>query len=430
MSQLFPMIRLHLARRNAKLIFANLLLLIAASTSALTAFTSPFPFVVGVQQFCIPAWCFLLFALNLGLSEKIIAHIGSVIAAVAVLTVSWYSGGIYSSALAWMAVLITGNYFVVSQRAAVVWLLIYITAHVAMVFSGLWIGVEPPLSSVSLAEGITALVDNSLVLMALGLVIIFYHHSDVQSHLMLKRRQEELVVDTAKLRSLLVARERFLLAISDGISPPLSAIQKWSENAMVRFAKAPNALMVLEYNIRLASESKLAIDELLEYSRLSAGGISVHMQSLVLRDELHAFMKVLQTEPVVSGGDYALFLDKALPVVFYTDKDLLVQALVKLIQCAHTALGPRPLLIHVRPQTSAAIVISVQADSSRDIAALSSSPTHPAFDNPDSTSGLAFPIAQSLAELLGATAGVESAPERGPRFWIRLPIKQNTIPAG
>ena len=31
MSQLFPMIRLHLARRNAKLIFANLLLLIAAS---------------------------------------------------------------------------------------------------------------------------------------------------------------------------------------------------------------------------------------------------------------------------------------------------------------------------------------------------------------------------------------------------------------
>ena len=169
MSQLFPMIRLHLARRNAKLIFANLLLLIAASTSALTAFTSPFPFVVGVQQFCIPAWCFLLFALNLGLSEKIISHIGSVIAAVAVLTVSWYSGGIYSSALAWMAVLITGNYFVVSRRAAVAWLLIYVIAHVAMVFSGLWIGVEPPLSSVSLAEGITSLVDNSLVLMAIYL---------------------------------------------------------------------------------------------------------------------------------------------------------------------------------------------------------------------------------------------------------------------
>lgn len=105
-----------------------------------------------------------------------------------------------------MAVLITGNYFVVSRRAAVAWLLIYITAHVAMVFSGLWIGVEPPLSSVSLAQGITALVDNSLVLMALGPVIIFYHHSDVQSHLMLERRREDLGRDTAKLKSVLSAR--------------------------------------------------------------------------------------------------------------------------------------------------------------------------------------------------------------------------------
>ena len=428
MSQLSRMSRLRLAGRNTKLIFANLLLIIAASTSALTALTSPFPVVVGVQQFCIPAWCFLLFALNLGLSEKIISHIGSVIAAVAVLTVSWYSGGIYSSALAWMAVLITGNYFVVSRRAAVAWLLIYVIAHVAMVFSGLWIGVEPPLSSVSLAHGITALVDNSLVLMALGLVIIFYHHSDVQSHLMLKRRQEELGRETAKLKSLLSARKRFLSAISDGISPPLSAIQQWSEDAMVRYAKAPNALMVLEYNIRLALESKLAIDELLEYSRLSAGEVSVRMQSVVLRDELHAFMKVLQTEPIVSGGDYALFLDKALPVVFYTDKDLLVQALVKLIQCAHTASGIRPLLIDVRAQSSVALVISVEPDSARGLADLSSSVGRRAPDGPDQTPGLAMPIAQSLVQLLGATAGVERTPELGPRFWIRLPTKQNTIP--
>jgi len=153
------------------------------------------------------------------------------------------------------------------------------------------------------------------------------------------------------------------------------------------------------------------------------------MQSVVLRDELLAFMKVLQTEPIVSGGDYALFLDKALPVVFYTDKDLLVQALVKLIQCAHTACGPRPLLIDVRAQSSAALVISVEPDSARGLADLSSSVGRRAPDCPDQTPGLAMPIAQSLVQLLGATVGVESTPELGPRFWIRLPIKQNTIPA-
>ena len=430
MFQFFRMIRLRFAGRNTQLIFANLLLIIAASTSALTALTSPFPVVVGVQQFCIPAWCFLIFALNLGLSEKIISHIGSVIAAVAVLTVSWYSGGIYSSALAWMAVLITGNYFVVGRRAALAWLAIYIVAHLAMVFSELWIGVGPPLSSVSLTQSITSLVDNSLVLMALGLVIIFYHHSDLQSHLMLARRQEELGRDTAKLKSLLGARERFLSAMGDEISAPLSAIQQWSENAMVRYAKAPNALMVLEYNVRSVLQSKLSINELLEYSRLSASQVSVHMQNLMLRDELQAIVNALQTEQRAGSDEFALLFDEALPLDFYSDRDLLMQALNKLIQCANTGSGQGPLLIHVQAQSADAIVVSVETDTSRELAAMSSARETRTLDSPAHTPGLAMPIVQSLAELLGATAGVESAPERGPRFWIRLPIKQNTIPAG
>ena len=430
MSQFFRMIRLRFAGRNTQLIFANLLLCIAASTSVLTALTSPFPLVVRVQQFCIPAWCVHIFALDRGLSVKITARIGSIIAAVAVLTVSWYSGGIYSSGLAWMAVLITGNYFVVGRRAALAWLAIYIVAHLAMVFSELWIGVGPPLSSVSLTQSITSLVDNSLVLMALGLVIIFYHHSDLQSHLMLARRQEELGRDTGKLKSLLSARERFFSAIAGGFSLPLSTIQQWSENAMVRYAKAPNALMVLEYNVRSVLQSKLSINELLEYSRLSASQVSVRMQNLMLRDELQAIVNALQTEQRAGGDEFALLFDEALPLDFYSDRDLLMQALNKLIQCANTGSGQGPLLIHVQAQSADAIVVSVETDTSRELATMSSARETRALDGPAHTPGLAMPIAQSLAELLGATAGVESAPERGPRFWIRLPVKQNTIPAG
>jgi signal transduction histidine kinase len=428
MSQFLRMIRALITQGNSQLIFSNALLSVAASTSALTMLTSLSPVVVQVEQFSIFAWFALILALNLGVPQKAIAHMASIIAAIAVLTVSWYSGGIYSSTLAWMAVLIMGNYFVISRGPAVFWLFIYIAAHVAMVFSGPWLGVEPPLSSVSLAQALTALVDSSLVSMALVMVILFYHRSDVQSQRSLELRQEELSNETSKLKSLLSARERFLSAIGGGITPSLLAIQQWSENAAARYAGAPNALMVLEYNIRSALQSKLAVDELLQYARLSADQISVHMQYMVLRDELRTLVERLQTQAKASGSEYALELDKALPLVVYTDKDLLVQTLEKLIQCVDTAAGSAPVKIHAQAQGDSAIVISVEADISKGTNAKTPSFAPIALAGTDQThahsNGLAWPIAQSTAQLLGATVGVEIEPGPGTRYWIRLPTER------
>ena len=154
------------------------------------------------------------------------------------------------------------------------------------------------------------------------------------------------------------------------------------------------------------------------------------MQNLMLRDELQAIVNALQTEQRAGGDEFALLFDEALPLDFYSDRDLLMQALNKLIQCVNTGSGQGPLLIHVQAQSADAIVVSVETDTSRELATISSARETRTLDSPAHTPGLAMPIVQSLAELLGATAGVESAPERGPRFWIRLPIKQNTIPAG
>jgi len=424
MLQFFRRIRALITKGNSQLIFSNALLSIAAGTSALTMLTSPSPAVVQVEQLCIFAWFALIFALNLGVPLKVVAHIASIIAAIAVLTVSWYSGGIYSSTLAWMAVLITGNYFVISRGRAVFWLLIYLAAHVAMVFSGRWIGVEPPLSSVPLAQGPTALVDSCLVSMALVMVIIFYHRSDVQSQRSLERRQQELSNETSKLKSLLSARERFLSVIGGGITSSLLTIQTWSENAAARYAKAPNALMVLEFNIRSAVQSKLAVDELVQYARLSAGQISVHMQYMVLRDELRAMVERLQVQPKVSGREYALELGKALPSVIYTDKDLFVQTLEKLIQCAGTAAGSCAVKIHAQAQGEEGIIVAVEAASSKDVKA--KKPTLDPFKlaGTDRThahsNGLAWPIAQSTAQLLGATVGTDTELGASTRYWIRL----------
>jgi signal transduction histidine kinase len=421
MSQLFRIIRVQLAGSNTQLLFANAVIIIAACASVLTALTSPSPEVVRVERVCIYAWLALALALNWGVPEKVIAHIASLISTVAVLTVSWYSGGIYSSTLAWMAVLMTGNYFVVSRRAAVVWLLIYIAAHIAMVFSVPWFGVGPPLSAVSLAQGLTALVDSTLVSVALVLVILFYHYSDLQSQGSLERRQEELGRETAKLKSLLSARERFLSVIGGEITQPLLAIERWSQGASARYAKAPNALMVVEYNIRSALQCQHAVNELLQYSRLSTSQISAHRQYVVLRDALRTLVERLQAQAGAGGREYALDFDDALPIVIYTDKDLFVQALEKLVQCAGADSSRRLLKIHAQAQSEDVfITMACETDRSKSLKLKNPSLGSAKFEGEAPTPGLAWPVAQSLAELLGARVGFEGEHAMGWRFWIRL----------
>ena len=403
------------------MLFANAVIMIAAGASVLTALTSPSPEVVRVEWLISFAWLALAIALNLGVPEKVIAHIASLISSIAVLTVAWYSGGIYSSTLAWMAVLMTGNYFVVSRRAAVFWLFIYIAAHIAMVFSVQWFGVGPPLTAVSLAQGLTALVDSTLVSMALVLVILFYHYSDLQSQSSLERRQEELGRETAKLKSLLSARERFLSVIGGEITQPLLEIERWSQDAKARYAQTPNSLMVLEYNIRFALQCKHAVDELLQYACLSAGQISAHKHYVVLRDELRILVERLTAQAGAGGAEYALDLDATLPIAIYTDKDLLMQALEKLVQCASANSDRRLLTISVRSQSEEVrIVVACEADRLKSLQRKAPSIGGPQLEGPAHTPGLAWPVAQSLAELLGARVGFEGEHAVGWRYWMRL----------
>jgi len=267
-----------------------------------------------------------------------------------------------------------------------------------------------------------------LVAMGLVLVTLFYHNADVQSHLRSERRQEDLNKENIKLKNLLSARERVLSTIGDGITPSLLAIRQWSETAAARCAGAPNALMVLEYNICSALQSKLAVDELLQYARLSAGQVSANMQYVVLRDELRILVERLQTQAIASGAQYALDINKTLPSVVYTDKDLLVQTLEKLIQCVGAAAGPGRLKIHAQAQGEEAVIISVVTDRSKGTKANTPSLAPIALAGSGQThahsGGLAWPIAQSTAQLLGATVGTETELGPGIRYWIRLPTER------
>ena len=429
MFDLFRTVRLGLAKRDSQRVFANLVLCIGALATILNSLTSPVPSVVTALGWCVPIWLGLILAFNQGLPLSAVVPLASTLAATGVGIVAWYSGGIYTSVLAYMAILVTANYFFVGRPAALGWLLVYFVLHAAMVYAAYFSGLAPPLSAVSLAQSFSALIDNTMVTVALTLVFLFYHHSDLQTQGNLERRQDQLREQTAKLQSLLGARERFVSAVSHGISPPLLAIAHWSEKAAAHCARSPNTLMVLEYNIRSALQSKLAIDDLLQYARLSAGQISVRWQYMVLRDALRSLVERLQTSSPHGAGTYTLELDKALPMAVYTDPDLFMQTLEKLIGCAQTRAGRQGLKIDARAQGPQGIVIFLESARALEAKA-STGPREPSA--PDAlapSGGLAWLLAQSQAQLIAATVGIDIdiAPERTPvRYWIRLPIDAPT----
>lgn len=408
MSQLLHRIELRLAAGDAQPIFATLILYLGASATLLNCLGSSVSVVAETLALFIPLWLCLIYALNRGLSIAVITHLAATMAAIEIAIVAWYSGGIYASVLAYMGILATANYFFIGRRAALIWLLLYFFLHLFMAFGDRWTGVVAPLTEVSLAQSVNALIDNSLVAMALVLVILFFHHSDVQSHIRLAGRQDELGTEAAKLKTLMVARERVFSTLGNEIADPLFAIQQRSENAMARYANAPNVSMVLEHNIRWSMQARRAVDELLDYARLSAGQIAVRMQYLVVRDALRSWIQGWQARPNARER-YVLEFDKALPLVVYTDKDLLLQVLDKLIDCATEVSGAGRLAIHAQAQGDQAILIAVATAQAQEQALAQSD-------------RLAWPIAQSAAQLLGATVGIEHGPGPGRRFWLRLPI--------
>jgi hypothetical protein len=192
-------LRQRLSENNQQQFFAYFALTVAFIAGVITALTSPFPMVVNANIAAPICWASLMVGLYLGLSTKTVCLIGTSFASIQLCVVAWYSGGIYSSALAWMAVLVMANYFIVGARVALGFLAVCIAGHALMVSADWLIGIAPDIQSVSLRESGTSLLDNSLVYIVMTLVTLLYRQSDIRIWKDVRARQLDLQEQRAKL---------------------------------------------------------------------------------------------------------------------------------------------------------------------------------------------------------------------------------------
>jgi signal transduction histidine kinase len=426
-------LRQRLSVNNQQQFFAYFALTVAFVAGVITALTSPFPMVVQANIAAPICWASLMVGLYLGLSTKMVCLIGTSFASIQLCVVAWYSGGIYSSALAWMAVLVMANYFIVGPRVALGFLAVCIAGHALMVSADWLIGIAPEIQSVSLRESGTSLLDNSLVYVVMTLVTLLYRQSDIRIWKDLRARQLDLQEQRAKLERTMAARDQFIAAINHEVKNPLRAIADMSEALLADAEHPPDVCMVLEHSSASALQASAAVTDLLDYTRLQSGQLQVRIEALQLPVELHAAYATLQAQKKSPGVRCALEIDSALLAPLHSDKALLALCLQKLLDnaCRFTQSGHITLAAH--RSGNDAVILSVE-DSGVGMSPLEQDRlNHTLQDNAPTlrqgqqSAGLGLLVAQGVVQLLGGTLGFESAPYRGTRFWIRLPL-QNHAP--
>jgi signal transduction histidine kinase len=432
MSDSLHWLSIRFARGNNKLLLAYFVLIFAIISAVLTLPTAANPAVITANEICAVLWFSLIIALNRGMSLDMMCHLASIVAAIQLTVVAWYSGGIYSHALTWMAVLVTTNYFVIGRRAAMVWLGVYLAAHIAMAFSDTVLGFSPAVESKSIANVGGALKDQILILLVLTLLMVFYKRSDLAHHHKLIVGQQALEKETEILEQALRARDDFLSIVSADIVNPLRHLAHWSETANTELRNAPNTALVLDYSRRSAQRACLAIDELMEYSRMSSGQMKIQIASMEVREELQKALSQLQSMGHAGNWAYSLHTAANLPDNIQTDPTLFNLALIKLAQCAKEQSETGQILISAKLDDSRDLCISASAIRDQRAVTDPVNSQHLRHSSDSSTpaeiqnTGVAWAIAQSVAMRLEGESGVQNLADGSSRYWVRIPLEPKT----
>ena len=415
--------------RDPRRAFGYAVLTLANISSFLATVTTQYPEVAMANGIACIFWAALLFWFHLGLSNETACHLGSVIAAVAVCATAWYSGGVYSSILAWLSVLVIANYFVIGPRAGLLWVVITLAAHFFETYSTSWFGWGPLRVGTSFAQSANSLTDYSMVFICIALVLFFYYRINEQAYADLVQRRTALQVKRMELEAALAARDRFIASVSHELRTPMNAILGLSDHLKTSVKDKPGAIAVLQHTNQAADHLMTVINDVLDYTQFKSGQLRPQWEKVNLHEVLESAFRLFQPRIASSNLRYHCQIDDAVPIWVRTDKHRLTQVLVNLLGNAIKFTESGFVLLKASVDSQGSVEVSVE-DSGIGISADEQarlfdrfSQANPSIQRRFGGSGLGLLISQQLVNLLGGTMGFHSEAAKGSRFWFRLPLQ-------
>ena len=244
---------------------------------------------------------------------------------------------------------------------------------------------------------------------------------------MLRAKEEAELADRAK--------SEFLANMSHELRTPLNAIIGFSEMMRSGYAGALEEQQKgYATDITNSGEHLLQIiNDILDLSKIEAGEQVMNEEPVEISIAVTSALRIVQERARAAKLDLRVDIQSGLPALLADDR-MVKQILINLLSNAVKFTPPRGHVTVVAKQDDdGSVVIDVVDDgigmAPEDIpVALSPfGQVESAFEGQYPGTGLGLPLVQSLAEMHGASLGIESEPGKGTRVRVTFPPERNWI---
>lgn len=228
-----------------------------------------------------------------------------------------------------------------------------------------------------------------------------------------------------------LTKDRFLANMSHELRTPLNAIIGFTGTLLMRLPGplTPDQEKQLRTIQRNSQHLLALINDILDLAKIQSGNVTLKREPIVCQEVIEEVAASLHTLAQQKGLELAIVVP-AEPIVMHTDRRALTQIVINLLNNAikftHRG-GVRVALSQHTNQSQGFVEISV-ADTGIGIAQADQAHLFELFTQVDTTrtrqyegTGLGLHLSQKLAELLGGQITVQSEPDQGSTFTVRLP---------
>jgi PAS domain S-box-containing protein len=243
-----------------------------------------------------------------------------------------------------------------------------------------------------------------------------------------------LEVSNLQLEEANRAKSRFLSSMSHELRTPLNGILGFADLLRGQHFGTLNAKQ-RTYAVQIDTSGKhllSLINDLLDIAKIDAGGMTVELEPLALREFLSSIASMMSSQFTRKGVTLDLKVDEGLESI-YADGRKLRQILLNLLSNA-VKFTPRNGHVQVTAErqgdTTFRIVVSddgmgIEPEDLKHVFSEFHQARKVREEHYGGT-GIGLALTRRLVELHGGEIGVESEVKRGSRFWFTLPLR--TIP--
>ncbi len=223
------------------------------------------------------------------------------------------------------------------------------------------------------------------------------------------------------------AKSTFLANTSHEIRTPLNALLGLARLAREPGLDAARRKRYLDQIVDSAQSLSAVISDILDISKIEAGKLDMEAVPFALHDLVRGTVHGFEALAAAAGLGLALDIEPDVPPVVRGDPLRVRQILANYLGNAlkFTDRGQ----VHVRLGRDGADIVLRVTDTGPGIDAATQARLFLPFSQADDSTtrrhggtGLGLSICRELAELMGGSVGVDSAPGRGSAFWARLPL--------